>query len=48
MSFRRPAAQLPPQSRTATRGRLDVVGAVLVMAATGTLTYALIRVGDKG
>ncbi|WP_329344552.1 MFS transporter [Streptomyces sp. NBC_01352] len=40
--------QLPPQPRTATRERLDVVGAVLVTAATGTLTYALIRAGDKG
>ncbi|MFF6786059.1 MFS transporter [Streptomyces sp. NPDC012510] len=40
--------QLPPQPRPATRGRLDVVGAVLVTAATGTLTYALIQAGDKG
>ncbi|WP_371663563.1 MFS transporter [Streptomyces sp. NBC_00280] len=40
--------QLPPQPRPAERGRLDVVGAVLVTAATGTLTYALIQAGDKG
>jgi len=40
--------QLPPQPRPAVRGRLDVVGAVLVTAATGTLTYALIQAGDKG
>ncbi|MFD3959699.1 MULTISPECIES: MFS transporter [Streptomyces] len=38
---------LPPQRRAAS-GRLDAVGAVLVTAATGTLTYALIRAGDKG
>ncbi|MFI7290868.1 MFS transporter [Streptomyces anulatus] len=40
--------QLPAQPRAATRGRLDVPGAILVTAATGTLTYALIRTGDKG
>lgn len=40
--------QLPPQSRSAARGRLDVVGAVLVTAGTGTVVYALIRAGDKG
>ncbi|MGW3867652.1 MFS transporter [Streptomyces sp. NPDC005047] len=40
-------AYLPPQPRAAS-GRLDVVGAVLVTAATGALTYALIRAGDKG
>ncbi|ALO08160.1 MFS transporter [Streptomyces sp. CS149] len=40
-------AYLPPQRR-ATSGRLDAVGAILVTAATGTLTYALIRAGDKG
>ncbi|MEU3895237.1 MFS transporter [Streptomyces sp. NPDC045251] len=40
--------QLPPQPRPAERGRLDVMGAVLVTAATGTLVYALIRAGDKG
>ncbi|PLW66097.1 MFS transporter [Streptomyces sp. SCUT-3] len=40
--------QLPPQSRPAARNPLDVPGAVLVTAATGTLTYALIRAGDQG
>ncbi len=39
--------QLPAAPRTA-RGRLDVVGAALVTAATGTLIYALIRAGDHG
>ncbi|MFC6018264.1 MFS transporter [Plantactinospora solaniradicis] len=41
-------AQLPSQPRPSTAGRLDVPGAVLVTAATGTLTYALIRAGDQG
>ncbi|MDT0382136.1 MFS transporter [Streptomyces sp. DSM 42041] len=40
--------QLPPQQRTTAKGRLDVPGAVLVTAATGTLTYTLIRAGDQG
>ncbi|MFF2185130.1 MFS transporter [Streptomyces sp. NPDC058155] len=40
--------QLPPQPRPAVRGRLDIPGAVLVTAATGTLTYGLIRAGDQG
>ncbi|AQU70531.1 MFS transporter [Streptomyces niveus] len=40
--------QLPPQPRPAARGRLDIPGAVLVTAATGTLTYGLIRAGDQG
>ncbi|MFH9467154.1 MFS transporter [Streptomyces clavifer] len=40
-------AYLPAQPRTGS-GRLDVGGAALVTAATGTLTYALIRAGDKG
>ncbi|MCX5417649.1 MFS transporter [Streptomyces sp. NBC_00059] len=40
-------AYLPPQRR-ATSGRVDALGAILVTAATGTLTYALIRAGDKG
>ncbi|GAA1756207.1 hypothetical protein GCM10009747_13090 [Agromyces humatus] len=41
-------AQLPPQRRPAPSGRLDVLGAVLVTAATGTLIFALIRAGDHG
>ncbi|MFD5778924.1 MFS transporter [Streptomyces sp. NPDC126933] len=41
-------AQLPPQPRPATRSRLDIPGAALVTAATGTLTYALIKAGDQG
>lgn len=40
--------QLPAQPRPATGGRLDVLGAVLVTAATGTLIFALIRAGDHG
>ncbi|MGW0774945.1 MFS transporter [Streptomyces sp. NPDC002835] len=40
--------QLPRQQRSGANGRLDVPGAVLVTAATGTLTYALIRAGDQG
>ncbi|MBC6458969.1 MFS transporter [Actinomadura sp. HBU206391] len=40
--------QLRPQPRTTARSRLDVSGAVLVTAATGTLTYTLIRAGDQG
>ncbi|MFJ9034489.1 MFS transporter [Streptomyces sp. NPDC102274] len=41
-------AQLPARPHPATRGRLDIAGAALVTAATGTLTYALIRAGDQG
>ncbi|MFB8126121.1 MFS transporter [Streptomyces bacillaris] len=41
-------SQLPAKPRPATRGRLDIPGALLVTAATGTLTYALIRAGDRG
>jgi EmrB/QacA subfamily drug resistance transporter len=41
-------AQLPPQPSTGTRAQLDVAGAALVTAATGTLIYALIRAGDRG
>ncbi len=40
--------QLPKQPRTAARGRLDVPGAALVTAATGTLIYALTRAGEHG
>ncbi len=40
--------QLPTQPRAAVRGRLDILGAVLVTAATGTLIYALIGAGDRG
>ncbi|NGO79895.1 MFS transporter [Streptomyces sp. YC504] len=39
---------LPPAQPASERGRLDVLGAALVTAATGTLTYALVRAGDKG
>lgn len=43
-------AQLPPQRLKAsvTKSRLDVLGAALVTAATGTLIYALISAGDRG
>jgi EmrB/QacA subfamily drug resistance transporter len=37
-----------PARRPAAGGRLDIPGAILVTAATGTLTYALIRAGDHG
>lgn len=40
--------QLPRQPHAAGKGRLDVPGAVLVTAATGTLIYALIRAGEQG
>ncbi|MGW3615206.1 MFS transporter [Micromonospora sp. NPDC005163] len=40
--------QLPPQPRPIGDGRLDVPGAVLVTAATGSLIYALIQAGDRG
>ena len=39
---------MPPLPGSATRSRLDVVGAVLVTAATGTVTYALIEAGNRG
>jgi EmrB/QacA subfamily drug resistance transporter len=41
-------AQLPPQPHTGVRAQLDVPGAALVTAATGTLIYALIQAGDRG
>jgi EmrB/QacA subfamily drug resistance transporter len=40
--------RLPSPPTAAVRGRLDVLGALLVTAATGTLIYALIRAGDSG
>lgn len=40
--------QLAPQPAPATSGRLDLPGAALVTAATGTLIYALIQAGDRG
>ncbi|MFC0505275.1 MFS transporter [Micromonospora costi] len=40
--------QLPTQPRPVAGGRLDVPGAVLVTAATGSLIYALIQAGDRG
>ncbi|MGW9193633.1 MFS transporter [Micromonospora chersina] len=39
---------LPAHMSTATRARLDVPGAILVTAATGTAIYALINAGDRG
>ncbi|MEV0153779.1 MFS transporter [Micromonospora sp. NPDC050686] len=39
---------LPAQPRTGVRARLDVPGAALVTAATGSLLYALIGAGDRG
>lgn len=39
---------MPAMPRAMARSRLDVVGAVLVTAATGTLTYALIDAGHRG
>ncbi|MFF3290917.1 MFS transporter [Streptomyces sp. NPDC003023] len=42
------ALQLPKPVPAATRGKLDVLGAALVTGATGTLTFALVRAGDKG
>jgi EmrB/QacA subfamily drug resistance transporter len=39
---------LPPDAAGRPRGRLDLPGAVLVTAATGTLIYALIQAGDRG
>lgn len=40
--------QLPSEPAPSARGRLDVIGAALVTAATGVLIYALIRAGDDG
>src|SRR5918996_4161020 len=40
--------RLPAHSSPYARGRLDLLGAALVTAATGTLIYALIRAGDRG
>jgi EmrB/QacA subfamily drug resistance transporter len=39
---------LPTDLPRGTRARLDVPGAVLVTAATGTAIYALINAGDRG
>ena len=39
---------MPPLPGSGTRSRLDAVGALLVTAATGTLTYALIDAGHRG
>ncbi|SCL44390.1 drug resistance transporter, EmrB/QacA subfamily [Micromonospora citrea] len=42
------ARMLPSHLSQGTRARLDVPGAVLVTAATGTAIYALINAGDRG
>lgn len=42
------AALVPQQSAAAGRGRVDVLGALLVTAASGALIYALIESGDRG
>jgi EmrB/QacA subfamily drug resistance transporter len=39
---------LPLDAPARSRGRLDLLGAALVTAATGTLIYALIQAGDRG
>jgi EmrB/QacA subfamily drug resistance transporter len=39
---------LPPDVVDQSPGRLDLPGAALVTAATGTLIYALIQAGDRG
>jgi EmrB/QacA subfamily drug resistance transporter len=39
---------LPRDAVGRSRGRLDLLGAALVTAATGTLIYALIQAGDRG
>jgi EmrB/QacA subfamily drug resistance transporter len=39
---------LPPDAARRSRGRLDLLGAALVTAATGTLIYALVQAGDRG
>jgi EmrB/QacA subfamily drug resistance transporter len=45
LSLRR---SLPRDTATRSPGRLDLLGAALVTAATGTLIYALIQAGDRG
>ncbi|MDN5857394.1 MAG: MFS transporter [Pseudonocardia sp.] len=42
------AAMLPQQSAAPSRGRVDVLGALLVTASSGALIYALIDSGDHG
>ncbi|SED66194.1 MFS transporter [Jiangella alba] len=42
------ARLLPRHSVTTPRGRLDLFGALLVTASSGTLIYALIQAGDGG
>lgn len=42
------AAMLPQQSAAAGRGRVDVLGALLVTASSAALIYALIESGDRG
>ncbi|SCL50479.1 drug resistance transporter, EmrB/QacA subfamily [Micromonospora chersina] len=42
------ARMLPAHLPPTTRARLDVPGAILVTAATGTAIYALINAGDRG
>ncbi|TCO44072.1 EmrB/QacA subfamily drug resistance transporter [Kribbella antiqua] len=39
---------LPADRRVESRGRLDIPGAILVTAGTGTAIYALINAGDRG
>jgi EmrB/QacA subfamily drug resistance transporter len=39
---------LPRDATSRLAGRLDLLGAALVTAATGTLIYALIQAGDRG
>jgi EmrB/QacA subfamily drug resistance transporter len=39
---------LPPDAADRSPGRLDLPGAALVTAATGTLIYALLQAGDRG
>jgi EmrB/QacA subfamily drug resistance transporter len=39
---------LPRDAARKSPGRLDLIGAALVTAATGTLIYALIQAGDRG
>ncbi|HEX5534417.1 MAG TPA: MFS transporter [Actinomycetales bacterium] len=40
--------KLPPPPGARAEGRLDLLGAALVTAATGTLLFALIGAGDRG
>jgi EmrB/QacA subfamily drug resistance transporter len=42
------ARMLPRQRPAAAGGRLDVLGALLVTASSGTLIYAFITAGDRG